>query len=207
MQTRLAPTVLFAALFASTAAPADTQLGAYVGAAVGTSLFRTENVTALNDNTLRFHQDNVAWKGFVGIRPLPLLGVELAYIDFENASGPPPSSTFFGYFKDNTKETATTLFGVGYLPLSSQLLKLYGKLGVARLHGETQASYLPPSCPVGFNCTVPYTVHQNDWTTDLAYGAGAQVSSGALGIRAEYERINASGGKPDLLSVGVSWNF
>jgi hypothetical protein len=77
MQTRLALAVPFAALFtsfASTPALADTPLGAYVGAAIGTSLFRTEDVTALNHNhnTLRFHQDDVAWKGFVGIRLLPL---------------------------------------------------------------------------------------------------------------------------------------
>lgn len=209
-QTRPPLAVASAALFASltsTAAPADTPLGLYVGAAIGTSLSRTEDISELSNRTLRFHQDDVAWKGFIGIQPLPLLGVELAYTDFENASGRPPSSVIFGYFKDNSKSTATTLFGVGYLPLPSRFLKLYGKLGVARLHSETQVSYSPPSCPIGFDCSLPTTVHKDERTTDFAYGAGAQVSFGSLGMRAEYERINSSGGKPDLLSVGVSWNF
>jgi hypothetical protein len=210
MKTRFALEVSFAALFASFAsipAPADTPLGVYVGAAFGASLSRSGENTAFDYNALRFHQDGVARKGFVGIRPLPMLGVELAYIDFGNASGPPPPSTIFGYFKDNSKETATTLFGVGYLPLSVPFLKLYGKLGAARLHTDAQVSYLPPTCPLGLNCTVPYTVRQNKWTTDFAYGAGAQARFGSVGIRAEYERISASGGNPDLFSLGLAWIF
>jgi opacity protein-like surface antigen len=136
-----------------------------------------------------------------------MLGVELAYIDFGNASGSPPPSSIFGYFKANSKETATTLSAIGYLPLPVPFLKLYGKLGAARLHTDAQVSYLPPSCPVTVNCTFAYTVRQNQWSTDFAYGAGAQARLGSISIRAEYERIGASGSDPDLFSVGVAWNF
>jgi len=136
-----------------------------------------------------------------------MLGIELAYMDFGNASGPPPPPSIFGYFKDNLKESATTLFGVGYLPLPAPFLQLYGTLGVARLHTETQVSYLPPSCPVSVNCTAPYTARQNQWSTDFAYGAGSQARFGSVGIRAEYERISASGGNPNLFSLGVAWIF
>lgn len=210
MKTRLASGVLFGALlasFASTPARADTPFGAYIGAAAGRSFSRSEDITAFNSYSLRFRQDGVAWKGFAGARPLPMLGVELAYIHFGNASGPLPPSAIFRYFKDSSKESATTLSGVGYLPLPVPFLQLYGKLGVARLHSDAQVSSIPPTCPVGFGCTVPYTVRQNQWTTDLAYGAGAQARFGSVGIRAEYERINASPGSPDLFSLGVTWTL
>lgn len=210
MNTRVAFKVLFAvwfASFASTPVPADSLLGPYLGAAVGESFTRSEDDTAFNYYAVRFHQDDVAWKGFVGVRPLPFLGVEFAYVDFGNAHGPPPPSTIFGYFNDNSKQTATTLFGIGYLPLPIPLLDLYAKLGVARLHTDTQVSYLPPTCPANGNCTVPYTVRQNQWTTNFAYGVGAQARFGSVGARAEYERISASSGSPDLLSLGVTWNF
>lgn len=207
---QLAFEVVFAALlasFASTAAVADTPPAVYVGAAIGGSFSRSEDNAAFNYSALRFHQNNPGWKAFIGARPVPLLGVELAYIDFGNASGPSPSAHIFGYFKDKLKESATALFGVGYLPLPVPFLKLYGKLGVARLHAETQVSYLPPSCPVGLNCSVPYTLSQNRWSTDLAYGAGVQARYGSAGIRAEYERINASSADPNLFSLGITWNF
>jgi opacity protein-like surface antigen len=210
MKTKHAFGILFAALsaaFASTSALADNPLGVYVGAAIGGSLSRSKDNSAFNNYAVRFHQDNVEWKGFVGVRPLPMLGVELAYIDFGNASGSPPPGTIFGYFKGNSKESATTLFGVGYLPLPVPFLELYGKLGAARLHTETQVSYAPPTCPVGMNCTVSYTLRQNRWTTDFAYGAGVQAHFSSVGIRVEYERIAASGGNPDLFSLGVAWSF
>lgn len=210
MTTRIPLVVSLAALvvsLASASVSADTVIGLYSGAAVGGSVSRSEDNAAFTHQDLKFNQDTAAWEGFIGARPLPLLGVELAYIDFGSASGPAPRTPFFGYFKDNSKQNATTLTGVGYLPLAIPFLELYGKLGVARLHSETQASYLPPSCPIRVNCTVPYTVHQSQSSTDVAYGGGAQTRVGRLGIRAEYERISASARNSDLLALGVFWNF
>jgi hypothetical protein len=40
-----------------------------------------------------------------------------------------------------------------------------------------------------------------------AYGAGLQGKFGQFALRAEYERINASGGDPALSSVGILWRF
>jgi hypothetical protein len=50
-------------------------------------------------------------------------------------------------------------------------------------------------------------LQQNQWSTDFAYGAGTQAKFGAIAVRAEYERISASGGKPDIVSLGITWNF
>jgi hypothetical protein len=81
-------------------------------------------------------------------------------------------------------------------------------LGVARLHSNTTA-IVPGLCPPGAFCPAQIVViyQQNQWSTDFAYGAGAQAKFGAIAIRAEYERISASGGNPDILSLGVTWIF
>jgi hypothetical protein len=44
-------------------------------------------------------------------------------------------------------------------------------------------------------------------STNFAYGAGVQGKIGSLAIRAEYERISASGGNPDIVSLGVTSAF
>jgi hypothetical protein len=55
----------------STAALADNPLGAYVGAGVGAS-----NVGHSDDYGYYggYHDDDVAWKAIVGIRPVPFVG-------------------------------------------------------------------------------------------------------------------------------------
>jgi opacity protein-like surface antigen len=103
---------------------------------------------------------------------------------------------------------ATTLSALGYLPLPVPFLDVYGKLGVARLH-ETTTEVSPfPFCPAvaGSPC-VPSTSNLSDWSTNFAYGAGVQGKIGALAIRAEYERISASGENPSIASLGVTWTF
>jgi opacity protein-like surface antigen len=41
----------------------------------------------------------------------------------------------------------------------------------------------------------------------FAAGAGAQFKIGSLAVRGEYERFNAAGGNPGLLTVGIIWKF
>jgi hypothetical protein len=36
---------------------------------------------------------------------------------------------------------------------------------------------------------------------------GVQSRFGALGVRAEYERISSQYGDPDMFTVGATWNF
>ena len=43
--------------------------------------------------------------------------------------------------------------------------------------------------------------------TSFAAGAGAQYKLGAFAVRAEYERFNAAGGNPSLISLGFTWTF
>lgn len=194
------------AMMGSSIARADDPLGIYAGAALGQSHSSEEDTYAPGFVSLRSNHFG-AWSAFVGARPLSVLGVDLKYIDFGNTSPAPPSAIYFGSFDARLKQSATVLYGVGYLPLPVPFLSIYGKLGVARLRSDAQESYLPPTCPVIVDCDLPYTVRQSQSSTDLAYGAGAQTRYGPVAVRVEYERVSSSGGSPELFSLGVAWVF
>jgi opacity protein-like surface antigen len=188
---------------ASSAAFADNPLGFYAGAAIGESDVRSDDNNF--GNIHRFDESHGAWKLITGVRPISLVGLELAYIDFGNPSA---GQTNF-YSSRNSKQDATTLFGVGYLPIPVPFLDVYGKLGIARLHTNAAETTLPAQ-PIGCNAIpgcFPITLTQNQWSTDFAYGAGVQWRISGLAVRAEYERISASGGNPDIISLGVTWTF
>jgi hypothetical protein len=51
------------------------------------------------------------------------------------------------------------------------------------------------------------SVRRDQTGAHFAYGAGMQARLSKIGIRLEYERISAAAGNPDLLSVGLTWNF
>jgi hypothetical protein len=141
----------------------------------------------------------------VGIRPISPLGVELEYIDFGNPSVGLSNTGLGGLSKADQK--AVTLFGLGYLPLPVPFFDVYGKLGIARLHITTTEVSPTPICPAGFTSFSPTTFNISDSSTNFAHGAGVQGKIGSLAIRAEYERISASGGNPDVFSLGITWTF
>jgi hypothetical protein len=201
-------TVALGATCASTRVLADDPLGFYIGAGFGEANVR-ESKEILGDTgyDYSFSHSHAAWKLTAGIRPLALLGAEIDYIDFGDP-GTGPVGGFGGLSQVDAK--AAALFAVGYLPIPLPFLDVYGKLGVARLRDKATEYPPTPSCPTAEPaCTVvdvqPFAV--NDWSTNVAFGLGVQGKLGSLAIRAEYERIAANAGNPDLLSLGVTWTF
>jgi opacity protein-like surface antigen len=191
----------------SAAASADDRLGLYLGGSVGESHVKSSDYD--DDNPaccapLRFDASRTGWKAFAGVRPLSAVGVEVAYIDFGSATAPSPLPNSISY-SDESKESAAAVLAVGYLPVPLPFVDVYGKLGVAWLHTDQRTTTAPFSCPAG-ECA-PYTLRQDQSSTNFAFGAGIQVRLGAFAVRAEYEEISASGGNPDLLSVGMLWRF
>jgi OmpA-like transmembrane domain len=197
-------------------ASAEGLLGLYVGGAAGAAHVRStddEGVSYLPQYSLRFDESRLGWKAFAGIRPISFAGVEIDYMDFGRAHAPlPPNTPPFFFLGDDAKQSAAAAFAVGYLPIPLPILDIFAKVGIARLHSEDRVTFQPEgiACPLQLidpSCGQPYTYRQNLWSTDLAYGVGAQVHMGNFSVRAEYERINASGGDPDLLSLGGTWRF
>lgn len=195
----------------ATQARADNLLGAYVGVGVGQSNVGSNNAYDYGYYG-GYHDHNATWKVMAGIRPLPIVGAEVEYIDFGTGNG---DSGFYGnnyYYSNATSHPkATVLYGVGYLPLPLPFLDVYGKLGVARLQNDITTYVNPgaPTCPAGSTCgsnnSYSYRTDQTD--TRVAYGAGLQAKWQDFAFRAEYERISSQFGDPAAVTVGVTWTF
>jgi opacity protein-like surface antigen len=136
----------------------------------------------------------------VGLRPISLLGAELSYMDFGH-----PNSSLFGY-PANTSMRGASAFGILYLPIP--IVDVYVKAGVARIHSAV-SGFAPNGdnlCVLGVPCgTSPLQLDRTN--TGLAAGAGAQLKFGPWAVRAEYERFNAAGNNPYLLTLGLTWSF
>jgi opacity protein-like surface antigen len=179
---------------------AANPLGPYVGLGIGQADIRSD--AAAFGSSLRFDEHNSAWKVMAGIRPISLVGVEVEYINF----GHPHGTTSDGTAVD-VNQKAVAAFGVLGLPLPIPFLDIYGKAGLASLSSTVNASQGASCIAIVGQVCPTYTFHGSRTNTEFAYGVGVQVKVASLGVRAEYERIAASGGNPDLPSVGLTWSF
>lgn len=174
-------------------------LGLYIGGAFGRANVRVDS----NSTSKLFHFDepHAGWKAMLGIRPIAPLGAEFEYIDFGH-----PQSTIADVRTD-ARSRAFGLFAMGYLPIP--LVDVFGKAGVARVqtiaHGSS--STVQPGGTTCSNSSLSCIFDTDHTQSRFAYGGGVQVKIARLGIRAEYERISASGADPSLLSLGATWTF
>jgi hypothetical protein len=184
MSTRLAACLAGLSLVAASAPCLGSPLGPYVGAAAGQADVRSDAL--VSGSTLRFDEHHSAWKVLAGIHPIPLLSAELEYIDFGHPTA--------GNGTTDVQQQAVAAMGLIALPLPVPFLDVYGKAGLARISTR-------------FNARQAFAFSSDRSDNDFAYGAGVAVHAASLAVRGEYERMNASGGNPDLLSLGVTWNF
>jgi len=196
------------ALAVSSAAGAADPLGLYIGGAVGQADLNLDR--SVSDTAYDVHMHDTGWNAMIGIRPLPILGAELEYLDFGNLSYAvstfaPPAAP--GGTTATTHTKAEGIFGMLYAPIPTPMFDIFGKLGAARTQLKLNGQLLGVFCPVtAIAPSCPYIAdHQTE--TDLAYGAGVQLRFGAAALRAEYERINASFGAPYMYSFGLTWTF
>lgn len=190
---------------ASTAVFADNPAGFYLGAGIGESNLRSDGY-GYNDY-YGYDDHHTAWKLVAGVRPISPVGAELEYIDF--GSGGRGTNYSYGNYYFNGYDgdaKAAALFGVGYLPLPLPFLDVFGKAGIARLEASN-TNYYGGSCNQPALCTVNAAFRNDAYSTNFAYGVGVQTKFLGLAVRAEYERISASGGDPDALTIGATWTF
>ena len=194
---------------------ADNLLGMYVGGSVGQSNVRASQLDFIgpyppnpSPAPVSVSKSATGWKVFAGLRPISLVGAELAYTDFGHPMAAQAPPTGFGLaYNARLRAKATTVFGVLYAPIPIPILAVYAKAGVARLQTSVDAAgafgcWTPLQC-----AAYPVTVYRDQTDARVAYGAGIQAKLSAIGIRLEYERIGASEGDPTLLSLGVTWTF
>lgn len=203
MNTRLAViTAIAVGLALSTqAARADGDpLGFYLGGSIGEANVRLNQ--SVSDTATSFDEHHSGWKAMIGFRPISIVGAELEYIDF----GKPTTTTTTeaGTTETEAQSKAAALFGMVYLPLPVPFLDVFGKAGYARL--QTTGDVVGVQCVTGApGCGTLFALDRTD--ARLAYGAGAQVKFANMAVRAEYERIDATTGDPDMLSLGLTWGF
>ena len=184
---RKLPIAMILALGGATTAAYAVLPDAYVGA--GVSQARINDIFGSGRD---LDLNNTAWKAFVGVKPLPFLGVEANYMDLGS------ESKRFGFAglsdRAHVDAHAFSAFAVGFVPLPIPILDIFGKAGVARwnLSGHTDSSLFAI----------------DDHGTDFAWGVGAQARFGALGVRLEYEQFdvkNTDGAK--TVSLEAMFHF
>jgi len=200
----LATLLAIAACGASAEVLADNPVGFYIGAGAGESQIRSDDSRYGLPGYYNDYQ--TAWQGFIGIRPISLIGLEAAYIDFGQPSR--HHNYDFNVSGSDSHPTAPALFAVGYLPIPIPFIDVFGKVGAARL-STTLTDFVQQPCIANGPCPyfVPTSRHQVT-DTRFAYGAGVQSRFPfGLTIRGEYERISSPFGDPDALIVSVLWQF
>ena len=193
------------ALVASLPAKAGDEPGAYIGAAIGEGWVKTSNDFLPGNGNEPFSESHNAYQLMAGVRPIPLLGAELAYFDF----GHPHQVLSTGVVGSaDVRMKGSAAFGVLYLPVP--VVNIYLKGGLARI--QTNANVTGTQLGVGA-CALGHPdcgrfAGQNSATiARFAGGVGAQFKLGSWALRAEYESFNAAGKNPSLATLGVTWTF
>ena len=188
--------VLTVAILPTQHAFAADLLGLYVGGAVGQSQVEA-NVPTVGD----FKENHSAFKVIAGIRPISLIGAELSYIDFGHPSGNINGSP------SDVSEKGADAFAVLYLPVP--VVDVFVKAGLARLQSTTNSGLRigVGACTITNPNCGPVLFRLDRTNTSFAAGAGAQFKLGPWAVRAEYERFNAAGANPSLVSLGLTWTF
>ena len=198
------PALVISLALATTSAHAADPLGIYLGGSVGDAQVQADGGSF---TSAVFSERHTAFKGMAGLRPIELLGAEVEYFDFGTPTGP------IGSFNTQTpvRMRGAAAFGLVYLPVP--IIDLFAKAGLARLRSTVgPIQYTGPAplgtgmtCVIGVQCSGLPRFDRND--TKVALGIGAQHRFGSLAVRGEFERFTAAGGKPTLLSLGVTWGF
>jgi len=183
-------------------------LGFYVGAEFGSGKSSTYIPTW--EGSVPVDNSAAGWSVFTGLRPNRYFGAELSYTDFgtlhRNNLDAGMGSVIY---KAEANRSAYGGYAVGYLPVIPNRWDLFAKVGYAGLVTSTHSlgNYLNvyvdgSAAPIG---TASFSSRQQ--ASGFAFGFGSQYRFGALGVRAQYQGVTASGATPSLVSLGAFWNF
>jgi len=176
-------------LLSGAPAAVAAETGFYVGGSIGSSFVEDEDDIDFEGEVEEFDldDDDFGWKGYAGFRFLPWLGVEGGYVDFGEVEGGSTNVTV------QSELDGWDAFAVGTIPIA--FVDVFAKVGVISYDLDVN---LDPDADDNISSS----------GEDLAYGVGAAVNLGRLGIRAEAERFDVSDiDDLYLLSVGLTFTF
>jgi hypothetical protein len=159
---------------------ASTSASADSGFYLGASAGNATIDGTVPGTSVSFDESDTAFKAFVGFRLISLVAIEGGYVDFGKPTGSNASVDL----------TGVDLFGVLNLPVGP--INLFAKAGVFQWETDTTAA----------------GVSQSNDGNDLAYGVGAAIRFGSLGVRAEYELFDISDfDTVAMYSLGLEYSF
>lgn len=210
--------LILCSLAVTNPAQADDLLGFYVGGAFGQAHVRAQlNGLGSPAGTLDlggFDGTDSAFQAMLGVRVLSFLGAEITYMDLGQHSirgpGQPvtgiPGTAITG---EQVSQKGAAAFAMLYLPVP--IIDVYVKAGVSRIQTDMRATYTSlgvGTCVAADPSCADVSVARNSSDVGFAYGAGVQWKLGQWAVRGEYERFDAAGANPSLLSIGMTyWIF
>lgn len=169
---------ILAALGMSATAAAE---GLYVGVAGMQSRFDSDDFEVEDVD-----EEDTGWRILAGYRATPNFGFEAAFTQFGEAEA--PAVALGGPFE--AKAQAFSLFGVALAPIGP--VDLFIKAGAARIEAEGNVG----------------AVLFDDEEIEFAYGVGARMNFGRIGLHAEYEKFDTDViGDLDVISAGITFSF
>jgi opacity protein-like surface antigen len=205
LRSALVPAALIlGSLSAVTAAQADP-LDVYLGAGFGQAHIRAQ-LDGLNGasgplgSLGSFDSTKSAYQAMLGIRLISFLGAEVDYMDLGQQSvrgpGQPVPGEAGSYVSaEQVSQKGEAAFGMLYLPVP--VIDVYVKAGLSRITTDMSAAITSPS-------GTSYASHSSS-DVGFAYGAGVQWKLGQWAVRGEYERFDAAGANPSLLTIGMTY--
>ena len=217
LRSALAPAALIlGSLGAATIAQADP-LDLYLGASFGQAHIRAQ-LDGLSgpSGTLgslgSFDSTKSAYQAMLGIRLISFLGAEVDYMDLGQQSirgpgQPVPGEPGSYVSAEQVSQKGEAAFGMLYLPVP--VIDVYVKAGVSHITTDMSATINSPgvgtcSAVDSPNCGLSHASHSSS-DVGFAYGAGVQWKLGQWAVRGEYERFDAAGANPSLLSIGMTF--
>lgn len=178
-------TVLAATLLVATG-PVSAE--SWIGLAAGSS--ESDEFCDLFGSGVDCDDEDTGVKAFIGVQPIPQIGIEAFWVDLGEARATGPFGNRFDVSADG--------IGVALLPTIpvSRTFELYARLGYFAWEADTDLRVAGGS------------VRDSDDGSDAVYGLGARLLlSDTFGLRGEWEQYELDDEEVSLLSVGAEFRF
>jgi opacity protein-like surface antigen len=153
--------------------------GLFIGGGVGSSFVETKP-TDIGGQDLKLDGNGFAYKFFAGYKFVRLIGVEAGYRSLGNIKNTVQNVEF------ESKVKGFDVFGTATLNFT--MLEIFGKAGYFFADTELKIDDVPT----------------DKSSSEFAWGFGAGLSFGKLGVRAEWENLKVEGFEnPSMLTVSL----
>jgi hypothetical protein len=156
--------------------------GFYIGAGIGNTFIATE-VQDIEDNVTKLDENATGWKAFAGVTTPTIFGIEGGYRSLGTVT--------YSDFEFESKTTGWDVYGMAHFEILG-LVDLFAKAGV--LFWKTESSLVADIF--------------EETGTDFAWGVGAGVGLGPIGVRLEFESFQVKDPVSiSMLSLSATFGF